>query len=453
MNLFPTQTSLLGFPHPQPCGAGLEDREGHGNNGQRADPGGQEQPRDPRSSYCGTRLGPSLVLDPNCGTGTAPRGRGSPGLREGAGAGSASRGLRSAPPLPVLPRPAAPGAAPRCGGAAGGPAEPRGRRSPGLAPAGLGGREEGGGEGPYRDSPCCYRCGYRCRWCRSPRPPPPPLCARPGPRGRFIPRRGRHRPQPAGSPPGTGTGTPGTSTPGTTPGPARSPRDPPGTGPALRDAPGAGSVPTRQPGTAGKPGDTDLPAPCHPPGPSPPPRVPSVAISHRLPGTHGDTSCCHSVPVPPQERETCAHHTRCPRARLTARHRQPRNGPRRAAAFPLWAQIPHFWVPPRLGAGLGAALQGDTPWADPGGPPRTVGRAGTPALLSGSHVAPNGRICVPAAGARGVPALQGRDGDRRVHTAPRCRCPALGLRCGPVTFQCDRSSRVLSPHECFPRYK
>lgn len=143
MNLIPTQTSLLGFPHPQPCGAGLEDREGHGNNGQRADPGGQEQPRDPRSSYCGTRLGPSLVLDPNCGTGTAPRGRGSPGLREGAGAGSASRGLRSAPPLPVLPRPAAPGAAPRCGGAAGGPAEPRGRRSPGLAPAGLGGREEG----------------------------------------------------------------------------------------------------------------------------------------------------------------------------------------------------------------------------------------------------------------------------------------------------------------------
>lgn len=298
----PMQTSLLGFPHPQPCRAGLEDGEGHGDNGQRADRRGEAQPRDPRSSYCGTRLGPSRVPHPNCGTGTAPRGRGSPVLREGAGTGSASRGLRSAPPLPVLLRPAAPRAAPRCGGAAGGPVEPRGRRSPGPAPAGLEGRKEEG-----RD------------------------------------RTGTHR-----AATGAGTGTGGAARPGRrrrrcAPGPARAAalyrggagaaRSPRGLRPAPGPAPPAPAPPAPPPAPPAAPGTRPAPAPTPAPhcgmhrAPDPSPSVsrgqrwetrghravslvppsrtlptsprPPVAISHPLPETHGDTSCCHPVPVPP----------------------------------------------------------------------------------------------------------------------------------------------------------
>lgn len=440
------QTSLLGFPHPQPCRAGLEDGEGHGDNGQRADRRGEAQPRDPRSSYCGTRLGPSRVPHPNCGTGTAPRGRGSPVLREGAGTGSASRGLRSAPPLPVLPRPAAPRAAPRCGGAAGGPVEPRGRRSPGPAPVGLEGRKEEG-----RD------------------------------------RTGTHR-----AATGAGTGTGGAARPGRrrrrcAPGPARAAalyrggagaaRSPRGLRPAPGPAPPAPAPPAPPPAPPAAPGTRPAPAPTPAPhcgmhrAPDPSPSVsrrqrwetrghravslvppsrtlptsprPPVAISHPLPETHGDTSCCHPVPVPPPSARTEAPRPSQAMSPCQADGRAlpaPGRAPPSRSLSSLGSD-PALSGSPQAGRRARCRPPGDTPWADRGGPPRTAGqgRAETPALLSGSHVAPNGHIVSPLLGraARDVPALQaagkGR-GQEGAHPHPAAGAQRWGYAAAPLPF-------------------
>lgn len=201
---------LRGWQHPDPRpAAGWDERRGQD---------GTAEPHRDAGRGCGQVRGARTRAGMRAGRGTGPRDprRHLPlsplRLPRGLAAPGAPGSSRSRSPrrsrLPVTPGPAASGAA--------GLAAPRGapsRHQRGWEREGGTGTHRGGAGGGAAAAPH----------------PPPPLRARPGPCGPFIPRRGRHRPQPAGAPPGTGTGTagtaPGTST-GTGSSSARNTREP-----------------------------------------------------------------------------------------------------------------------------------------------------------------------------------------------------------------------------------